>query len=81
VGPATMVVPMLNIVNPASTVIPPRSIVPFHEAAASRRKALLRYHGEPGVALQHVGALVGRQAHRRVWPSLLRWIDREYATG
>jgi polyhydroxyalkanoate synthase len=75
VGPATLVSPMLNVVNPHSVVIPPRSVVPFHEAAASRRKALLYYYGDVGVALQHVGVLVGRNAHRTLWPQVLDWID------
>jgi polyhydroxyalkanoate synthase subunit PhaC len=75
VGPATLVSPMLNLVNPHSVVIPPQSVVPFHEAAASRTKALLHYHGDVGVALQHVGVLVGRNAHRTVWPQVLNWIS------
>jgi polyhydroxyalkanoate synthase subunit PhaC len=75
VGPETLVSPMLNVVNPRSVVIPPRSVVPFHEAAASRTKALLYYHGDIGVALQHVGVLVGRNAHRTLWPQILDWID------
>jgi polyhydroxyalkanoate synthase subunit PhaC len=75
VGPAALTVPMLNVVNPRSRVIPPQSIVPFHEAAASPRKALLQYHGDIGVAVQHVGVLVGRNAHRKLWPSILRWLD------
>jgi hypothetical protein len=64
VGAPTLVSPMLNVINPRSTVIPPQSVVPFHAAAVSRSKALLHYHGDTGVALQHVGVLVGRNAHR-----------------
>jgi polyhydroxyalkanoate synthase subunit PhaC len=75
VGPSTLVAPLLNVVNPHSAVIPPQSVVPFHEAAASPRKALLQYHGDVGVALQHVGVLVGRNAHRTLWPQVLSWID------
>jgi polyhydroxyalkanoate synthase len=76
VGPNTLVVPMLNVVNPGSAVTPPQSIQPFHHAAAIGCKALLLYHGDAGVALQHVGVLVGRNAHQQLWPALLRWIDR-----
>jgi polyhydroxyalkanoate synthase subunit PhaC len=25
-------------------------------------------------ALQHVGALVGRRAHRELWPEIVRWV-------
>jgi polyhydroxyalkanoate synthase len=74
VGPASLTAAMVNVVNPRSRVIPPASIVPFHEAAASSRKLLLRYHGDVGVAVQHVGVLVGRNAHRYLWPALLRWL-------
>lgn len=73
-GPGMLVSPILNVINPRSTVIPPRSVVPFHQAAASPTKALLHYHGDTGVALQHVGALVGRNAHRTVWPHILAWL-------
>jgi polyhydroxyalkanoate synthase subunit PhaC len=75
IGPSTLVTPMLNVINPRSALIPAQSVVPFHEAAASRTKALLHYHGDAGVALQHVGALVGRNAHRTVWPHVLAWLD------
>jgi polyhydroxyalkanoate synthase len=74
VGPATLTVPMLNVIDPRSEVIPPRSILPFHHAAASPRKELMYYQGDVGVALQHVGVLVGRNAHQRLWPALLEWI-------
>jgi polyhydroxyalkanoate synthase subunit PhaC len=75
VGPATLTTPLLNVVNPRSRVIPPESILPFHEAAASPRKQVLQYHGDVGVAVQHVGALVGRSAHQQLWPAVLRWTD------
>ncbi len=76
VGPETVECPLLLVVNPGSRVIPPRSVVPFHEAAASRRKTLVQYRGDQGVALQHVGVLVGSNAHARVWPQIVRWLRR-----
>jgi polyhydroxyalkanoate synthase len=51
VGPASLTAPTLSVINPLSRVIPPESIVPFHEAAASRTKRLLRYYGDVGVAV------------------------------
>ncbi|WP_214369181.1 alpha/beta fold hydrolase [Pseudonocardia sp. H11422] len=74
VGPATLVVPMLNVVDPRSDVVPPCSIMPFHEAAASAEKRVLEYHGDTGVAVQHVGVLVGHNAHRQLWPEILGWL-------
>ena len=76
VGPATLTAPLLNVLNPHSRVIPPESILPFHHAAAGAPKQLIRYRGDVGVALQHVGVLTGRNAHRVLWPTVLRWLDR-----
>jgi polyhydroxyalkanoate synthase subunit PhaC len=78
VGPATLTTPLTTVFAPRSAVIPPSSVVPVHEAAASADKLLLQYTGEVGVALQHVGVLVGRAAHRDLWPRIL---DRLGATG
>ena len=74
-GPADLTVPLLNIYDPRSEVIPAESILPFHDAAASTNKALLAYEGDVGVAIQHVGALVGSNAHRRMWPAVFDWLE------
>ena len=71
VGPATLRAPLTTVYAPRSAVIPPDSVVPVHEAAASPDKLLLEYAGDVGVALQHVGVLVGRTAHRDLWPRIL----------
>ena len=78
VGPATLRAPLTTVFAPHSAVIPPSSVVPVHEAAASPDKLLLEYGGDVGVALQHVGVLVGRTAHRDLWPRIL---DRLARTG
>jgi polyhydroxyalkanoate synthase subunit PhaC len=78
VGPNALVTPMLSVVNPASDVIPPSSVVPFHEAAAASVKELRWYHGDHGVALQHVGMLVGRTAHTELWPRIIAWTHSRY---
>jgi polyhydroxyalkanoate synthase len=74
VGPADLTAPLLTVLNPYSRVIPPESIVPFHQAAGGSRKQLIRYRGDRGVALQHVGMLVGRNAHQFLWPVILDWL-------
>jgi polyhydroxyalkanoate synthase subunit PhaC len=74
VSPRDLRAPLLNVVNPASRVIPPASVVPFHDAAPSGVKRLLWYRGDRGVALQHVGPLVGDSAHRHLWPQMGAWI-------
>jgi polyhydroxyalkanoate synthase len=35
---------------------------------------LIEYPGEIGVGLQHLGVLIGRQAHARVWPEIISWL-------
>jgi polyhydroxyalkanoate synthase subunit PhaC len=71
VGPAALTAPLTTVFAPRSAVIPPGSVVPVHEAAAATDKVLLEYSGDVGVALQHVGVLVGRTAHRDLWPRIL----------
>lgn len=75
IGPHHLKAPLLNVVDPRSTVIPPQSILPFHEAAGSRSKQLLQYDGDIGVAIQHVGVLVGKNAHADIWPAIFRWLS------
>lgn len=74
-APARLVAPVLSVFDPRSRVVPPDSIVPFIEALPARTDSLLlRYEGDAGVALQHVGVLVGGNAHRLLWPLILAWI-------
>jgi polyhydroxyalkanoate synthase len=76
VGPARLGMPMLHVVNPRSRVVPPSSVLPVHERAPASDKPLHWYTGERGVGLQHVGGLVGRRAHARLWPRILAWLDQ-----
>jgi len=75
IGPKDLRAPLLNVIDPRSAVIPPSSVVPFHEAAASPSKKLLHYEGDVGVNLQHVGVLVGKSAHARIWPAIFDWLE------
>lgn len=74
VGPSDVVSPLLSVYDPRSLIIPPASIIEFQKAAASAIKRLLPYHGDVGIGLAHVGALVGRNAHERLWPEIFEWI-------
>lgn len=76
IGPADLKAALLCVVDPRSTVIPPSSVVPFHEASASRDKQMLWYEGDTGVAIQHVGVLVGRSSHTALWPQIFAWIKK-----
>jgi polyhydroxyalkanoate synthase len=75
-APASVTAPLLCVLDPRCALVPPGSVLPFVEAAASRDKTVLRYEGDVGVALQHVGPLVGRNAHALLWPKILDWVAR-----
>lgn len=74
VGPAGVKAPLLSVADPRSAVIPLHSMQAFHDAAASPAKRMLHYDGDIGVNLQHVGVLVGRNAHARLWPAIFDWL-------
>jgi polyhydroxyalkanoate synthase len=75
-APAQLAAPLLCVVDPRCRLVPPRTVLPFVDAAGSRDKTVLEYGGDTGVSLQHVGPLVGRNAHARLWPQILAWIAR-----
>lgn len=66
--------PILSVVDELSSVVTPGSSLAFHDAVSSPDKQIFRYEGDVGVALQHLGMLVGRNAHRHLWPEIIRWI-------
>jgi len=73
-GPNSLAAPLLSVYDAHSVVIPPPSVIAFHDAAASRDKRLIPYSGDTGVALAHVGALMGENAHRLLWPAIIEWM-------
>lgn len=74
--------PLLSVLEANSSVVPPAAVLPFHDRVASQQRTLLWYRGDTGTALKHVGMLVGRSAHREMWPWILRWIVKvESETG
>lgn len=74
VQPARVTAPLACVLDTRCRVVPPEAVLPFYAAAGSADKTLLHYDGDVGVSLQHVGVLVGRHAHARLWPEILRWI-------
>jgi polyhydroxyalkanoate synthase len=72
-APSRMSAPLLCVIDPRCTLVPPAAVLPFVEAVASQDKIVLRYEGDVGVALQHVGPLVGRGAHAQLWPKIGEW--------
>jgi polyhydroxyalkanoate synthase len=75
VGPTDVVAPVLAVVAPHSRVVPPSAVLPVHAAFATADKQVLEYGGDTGVVVQHLGVLVGRNAHRTLWPRILGWLD------
>jgi polyhydroxyalkanoate synthase subunit PhaC len=74
VGPSCLRVPTLAVVNTADEIAPLASVMPFFDAMPRRDARVVEFPGEVGVALQHLGILVGRQAHARVWPEIISWL-------
>lgn len=73
-APAEVTAPLLCVVDRRCPLVPPAAMLPVLRGAGSPEKMLLYYEGDAGVLLQHVGMLVGRSAHQRLWPEILRWI-------
>jgi polyhydroxyalkanoate synthase subunit PhaC len=74
VEPSSLRLPTLAVVNTADEIAPLASVTPFFDAMPKPDVRLIEYPGEIGVALQHLGILVGRQAHARVWPEIISWL-------
>jgi polyhydroxyalkanoate synthase len=74
-GPADLVASVLTVVNPHSRIVPPSAILPVHDAIAATDKRVIPYAGDTGVVVQHLGVLVGRNAHRLLWPRILGWLE------
>ncbi len=74
VGPLTVSTPTLAVVNMADEVAPLASVQPFLDAMPTDRARIIRYAGEVGVCLQHLGILVGRKAYATIWPEIISWM-------
>ncbi len=77
-APSQIAAPLLCVIDPRCTLVPPGACLPFLDAAGSREKTVLWYEGDVGVSLQHVGPLVGRRAHAHLWPQIVKWISRAW---
>ena len=81
VGPQSISAPTLAIVNTADDIAPLQSVEPFIESLATQDARIIQYPGEIGVGLQHLGLLIGRQAHARIWPAIISWMDARRQGG
>lgn len=74
IGPANLSVPTLAVVNIGDDIAPLASVKPFIDAMPIKDVRIVEYPKELGVCLQHLGVLIGRQAHARVWPDIISWL-------
>ena len=81
VRPENLSAPTLAVVNTADVVAPLHSVSLIGEALGPEKFHIIEYPGETGVCLQHLGILVGRHAHARVWPQIIEWIMLQYERG
>jgi polyhydroxyalkanoate synthase subunit PhaC len=75
IGPDRLSAPTLAIINAQDAVAPADSVGPIGETMGPEKFRLIAYPGETGVGLQHLGILVGRDAHAQVWPDIIAWIN------
>jgi polyhydroxyalkanoate synthase len=74
VGPASLTVPTLAVVNMSDDVAPLAATEPFISAMPFGGGRIISYPGEAGVGLQHLGILVGRKAQAEIWPQIVAWM-------
>jgi polyhydroxyalkanoate synthase subunit PhaC len=74
IGPASVTIPVLAIINTADEIAPPASVTPFIDQMATKDTRVIRYPGEVGVGLQHLAMLVGRRSFATVWPAIISWL-------
>ena len=72
--PRAIDMPIFMVVDARSTVVPPASMEAYRSGTASPDVQVLDYGGDAGVVLQHVGVLVGPNAHASIWPRVVRWM-------
>ncbi|MCI0430952.1 MAG: alpha/beta fold hydrolase [Rhodospirillales bacterium] len=74
IGLADIVAPLLAVIESESRVVPSEEVLPALRATSSPSCQVLTHDSDAGVALAHVGVLVGAEAHQRLWPRILDWI-------
>lgn len=73
-APGAITAPVLGVLDPRSRIVPPSSVEAFRSRTGSADVRMLRYTGDSGVVVQHVGVLVGPNAHRTLWPQIAAWV-------
>lgn len=73
-GPSSLRVSTLAVVNTADAIAPRAAVAPFLDAASTPHVSLLEHGGEVGVGFQHLAILVGCTAQAETWPEILAWL-------
>lgn len=73
-APGAITAPVLAVLDPHSRIVPPSSVEAYRRRAASAEVCILHHGAESGVVMQHVAVLVGRRAHRALWPRIAAWL-------
>jgi polyhydroxyalkanoate synthase len=79
IAPKHVIAPLLSVIYRPCAIVPPEAVLPFHRAAGSTNTKTLWYEGDTGVSIQHVGMLVGKNAHHHLWPQIIRWLKETCA--
>lgn len=74
--PRAIEVPILAVLDPRSRIVPPASVEAYRTCTGSSDVEILEYRGDTGVLMQHVGVLIGENAHASLWPQILDWSRR-----
>lgn len=72
--PRAIRAPIVAVLDRRSRIIPPASIEAYRTHTRSKDVEILEYPGDTGVVMQHVGVLVGPNAHAHLWPRLCAWL-------
>lgn len=78
IGPSCLDLPALAVVNTMDEVAPRSAVQPILDAMPTDDVSVIEYPGETGVALQHIGMLVGREAYASVWPRIMAWLGARH---
>jgi polyhydroxyalkanoate synthase len=81
VCPRMVRAPLLCVLDRHCRIVPPEAVLPFYDAAGSADKRLVWHSRETGLGFQHVGVLVGSDAHRQLWPCIVEWLQTCWRVG
>ncbi len=74
--PRAIEAPIVAVLDRRSRIVPPASIEAYRTHTGSKDVEILEYAGDTGVVMQHVGVLVGANAHAQLWPRIGAWLRR-----